>query len=256
MKRRSETQVTVWPAITDLMIAIVVIAVLAGIIGYSKYTEIKLTAGPSKIRNDILEEIDSLLKNSNLSVEVLKDESVLRLSDGIVNFELGEISPIEDHKKNVAILAEVLAQVVPCYISCPSQTITHVSTDSHSRDKSYCQTISCNETSNSQWLIGTVLIEGHTDTIRVIEGRNRFKDNLELSSMRAAEVYRMITAWEPSIGEMKNSQEVPIFSTSGYGSMRLAEPDMPSSDQNRRIDLRFLFERRQERNPTEESSLP
>ncbi len=37
MKWRHQTQVTVWPAITDLMTAIVVVAVLGGLIGYHQY---------------------------------------------------------------------------------------------------------------------------------------------------------------------------------------------------------------------------
>ena len=37
MKLRHQTQITVWPAITDLMISIVVIAVLLGVVGYIVY---------------------------------------------------------------------------------------------------------------------------------------------------------------------------------------------------------------------------
>ncbi len=249
MKRRPETQVTVWPAITDLMTAIVVIAVLAGIIGYSKYIEIdSIAAKLPETRNHILDEIDSLLKESNITVEVLNDEGVLRLSDGVVNFASGEIEPVYQHKANVGKLAHVLAQVVPCYISDPPQTNHQISIYGNSTDRSYCQSrtnpaYTCNDSNKSSWLIGTILIEGHTDIAPVIGGKHRFKDNLELSSMRAAEVYRMITNCEASIGQAKNSKGVPIFSTSGYGEMRLAEPDYPLNAKNRRIDIRFLLER-------------
>ena len=250
MKRRTETQVTAWPAITDLMTAIVVISVLVGVIVYSNYVEIdQIAAQLPETRNHILGEIDSLLQEANMHVDVLNDEGILRLSDGVVNFASGEIEPINRHKMNVGKLAHVLAQVVPCYIFRPDQTSTFGSTVGHNIGRSYCRRTSdhtCKETNNSEWLVGTILIEGHTDTAPVRDDKYRFKDNLELSSMRAAEVYRMITDCEPAIQTMKNSRGVPIFSTSGYGDMRLAEPELPLNVKNRRIDLRFLFERSEE----------
>jgi len=250
MKRRPETQVTVWPAITDLMTAIVVIAVLAGIIGYSKYIEIdSIAAQHPETRNHILDEIDSLLTQSGITVEVLHDEGVLRLSDGVVNFASGEIEPVSQHRLNVGTLAHVLSQVVPCHVLDLPQTSVPIPTYGNSTDRSYCLTMKapeygCNVEDESSWLLGTILIEGHTDIAPVTGGKYRFKDNLELSSMRAAEVYRMMTNCESSIRQMKNSKGVPVFSTSGYGEMRLANPDDPLNAENRRIDVRLLLERR------------
>jgi len=294
MKRRLDTQVSVWPAITDLMISIVVVAAIASVLGAIKYAERdsiiaerdsiiaerdsiiaerdsiiaerdsiiaqrdsiiaqrdSIATQRPKTRDHILGKIDSLLKKSNLHIEVIKDENVLRLSDDIVNFASGEIDPVDRHKENVGKLAQVLADVVPCYISKSSQTTTTQTPINHnSGDKTYClnnrdSAYTCDPLDhNSHWRIGTILIEGHTDKKPVREGKYlRFKDNLELSSMRAAEVYRMITNCETSIGTMKNSSGVPVFSTSGYGDMRLADPQDPLSVRNRRIDLRFILER-------------
>ena len=91
------------------------------------------------------------------------------------------------------------------------------------------------------WLLETLLIEGHTDAVPVAPG-NRFRDNLELSSMRAATVHRMITACEPGMERLSNTQRQPILSTSGYGSARPATLDADRAGDNRRIDLRFLLE--------------
>ena len=91
------------------------------------------------------------------------------------------------------------------------------------------------------WLLETLLIEGHTDDVPVATGR-RFRDNLELSSIRAATVHRMITACEPAIDRLANTAGDPILSTSGYGFTRPATPEPDRLAENRRIDLRFLLE--------------
>ncbi|MCY4059212.1 MAG: hypothetical protein OXG44_14540, partial [Gammaproteobacteria bacterium] len=91
------------------------------------------------------------------------------------------------------------------------------------------------------WLLETLLIEGHTDDVRVAPG-NRFRDNLELSSMRAATVHRMTVACEPEVEHLLNLDGHPVLSTSGYGYTRPATSDPARADENRRIDLRFLLE--------------
>lgn len=91
------------------------------------------------------------------------------------------------------------------------------------------------------WLLETLLIEGHTDDVPVAPG-NRFGDNLELSSIRAATVHRMIVACEPKVEHLLNTNDYPVLSTSGYGYTRPATRDPERADDNRRIDLRFLLE--------------
>ena len=91
------------------------------------------------------------------------------------------------------------------------------------------------------WLLETLLIEGHTDNVPVAPG-NRFRDNLELSSMRAATVHRMIAACEPGVERLLSTDDYPVLSTSGYGYTRPAIRDTGRTAENRRIDLRFLLE--------------
>ena len=95
------------------------------------------------------------------------------------------------------------------------------------------------------WLLETLLIEGHTDDVPVAAGR-RFRDNLELSSIRAATVQRMIIACEPGVENLRNTDDYPILSTSGYGATRPVSNSSEQTDDtrrvNRRIDLRFLLE--------------
>ena len=243
MKRLHKTKITAWPAITDLMTTIVVIAVLSGVVGYSHMKD--ESRGFHQRLNYILAELDSTLKESGVSVDVLRDEGILRFSHDAINFEFGEVEPINEHKANVGVLAQTLAKIVPCYIS-PEETHTDDANfeNDNSCRKPVISASSCSRNNEDcQWVIGTILIEGHTDSAPVREG-HRFENNLELSSMRAASVYDMMIAFEPSIKEMRNARNVPIFSTSGYGEKRLAIPADSLNDYNRRIDIRLLLEPR------------
>ncbi len=263
--RRRQNRVNVWPAITDLMTTIVVIAIIGGVLGYSTFNKIKedledeisvledsiSVLGPDSIhveltqrRNQILGTLKNRLKGSGMSVEI-PEEGVLRLSEDAINFALGDEKPIPRHESNIGWLARALAELVPCHISSNGTNIRQGNNDVKYARPPYCQEPArnrkCEEKITSRWLLGTILIEGHTDSVAVGLGR-RFKNNLELSSMRAASVYEMITACEPSLKGMNNTQGVPVFSTSGYGEMRPAIRNDPGNDYNRRIDLRLLFE--------------
>ena len=196
-----------------------------------------------KTRTRIIDDIKSRLENTGMRVEVLYDQGVLRLSDNAINFPSGSETPVPDHHVNVGRLAEAIAEVVPCYVS-PGGTLSTV------RDGgevvSYCQPpadpskYDCRE-HEYPWLLETLLIEGHTDNVPVAAG-NRFRDNLELSSMRAATVHRMIVACEPSVERLLSTDDYPVLSTSGYGYTRPATRDTGRTAENRRIDLRFLLE--------------
>lgn len=210
----------------------------------------ELTAA-DETRDRILLAIASRLKDSGIRVEVLRDQGVLRLSDNAINFPSGSELPVADHRVNVARLAHAIAEVVPCYVSS-RQAVTVVgsgtasSVEADDEAPPYCRppadasAYTCRER-QFPWLIETLLIEGHTDSVPVAMG-NRFGDNLELSSIRAATVHRMIAACEPGVEHLLNTDDYPILSTSGYGYTRPATRDPERADENRRIDLRFLLE--------------
>lgn len=204
-------------------------------------------------RDRILTDIASRLESSGIRVTVLLDQGVLRLSENAINFPSGSEIPVEIHNVNVGRVARVIAEVVPCYSSQsanPTDTTVDDEVDMAESDATeapaYCQSIADPAAYNCQvrrfpWLLETLLIEGHTDDVPVALGR-RFKDNLELSSMRAATVHRMITACEPGVRHLVNGDGYPILSTSGYGYTRPATLDPERAADNRRIDLRFLLE--------------
>ena len=216
----------------------------------AKVTE-ELTAS-DETRDRMLRDIKSRLEKSGMRVEVLADQGVLRLSDNAINFPSGSEIPVPEHHVNVGRLAQAIAEVVPCYVSLPVAASPARGPDDvvvvgyGVGSPIYCQpradptTYPCKE-QEFPWLLETLLIEGHTDDVPVAAG-NRFRDNLELASMRAATVHRMIVACEPGLEGLLNTHEYPILSTSGYGYTRPVTRDPERADDNRRIDLRFLLE--------------
>ena len=196
-----------------------------------------------KTRTRMLRDIKSRLEKVGMRVEVLADQGVLRLSDNAINFPSGSEIPVTEHHLNVGRLAQAIAEVVPCYVS-PGRAVT--APRNGGKEVSYCQppadpsTYDCRK-QEFPWLLETLLIEGHTDDVPVAPG-NRFQDNLELSSMRAATVHRMIVSCEPGVERLLSTDDYPILSTSGYGYTRPATSDPERTGDNRRIDLRFLLE--------------
>lgn len=216
----------------------------------------ELAAG-RETRDRILQAIASRLSDAGIRVEVLYEQGVLRLSDNAINFPSGGDMPIKEHHRHVGVLAQAISEILPCYVASdrrePSLTLSDAagneSTGTSAPDgafQSWCRprlavaTYECQERTYP-WLLETLLIEGHTDDVPVAAGR-RFRDNLELSSMRAATVHRMITACEPAVGRLRNTQNYPVLSTSGYGRTRPATLVPARFNENRRIDLRLLLE--------------
>ncbi len=246
-------------SISDVMAALIfVFIIMLALFAYqlSNVTEEqasvteRLTAS-DETRDHILRELENRLEKAGLSVEVLQDQGVLRLSDNAINFPSGSENPVVEHQRNVGRLAKALAEVVPCYVSSDREAmiagsdidpavLTAENTPLYCQPAEITSTYTCEE-QDYPWLLETLLIEGHTDRVPVA-GDRRFRDNLELSSMRAATVYRMITACEPRIERMRNTENVPVLSTSGYGYTRPATLAPELSDYNRRIDLRLLLE--------------
>ena len=202
-------------------------------------------------RDHIVTEIATRLEASGIRVQVLLDQGVLRLSENAINFPSGSETPVAHNRINVGSVARAIAEVVPCHVSGEAPDTTartpadEVTTDGGSIPE-YCQmpadpsAYDCRER-RFPWLLETLLIEGHTDNVPVAPGQ-RFRDNLELSSMRAATVHRMIAACEVGVEHLVNGDGYPILSTSGYGDTRPATLDPQRTDDNRRIDLRFLLE--------------
>ena len=231
-------------SVSDLVSALIfVFIIMLAVFAYRLAEVTEDWTSTYETRNRILEDIATRLEEAGIRVEVLADQGVLRLSDNAINFPSGREIPVAEHHGNVGFLARAIAEVAPCYAQSenaapPNPMAVNDVSRSHCQEPADPSSYSCPDLSDR---LDTLLIEGHTDAVPVAAG-NRFRDNLELSSMRAATVHRMIAICEPQIEALHNTQRYPVLSTSGYGHTRPATRDPARTDDNRRIDLRFLLE--------------
>ena len=82
-----------------------------------------------------------------------------------------------------------------------------------------------------------VLVEGHTDPSPVSQVRNQggyFANNIQLSTLRAANVREALLK---NIGKEYANR----IGAAGYGETRLKNTENPLSEENRRIEIRILW---------------
>ena len=241
-------------SVSDLVSALIfVFIIMLAVFAYQLASVTSDLVSAHETRDRILRDIAVRLEESGMSVEVVSDQGVLRLSDNAINFPLGKKTPNIAHLPNVGRLAQAIAEVVPCYVAEEGPTLSMAARSVAASDDAagggppeYCRPIvsaemyDCRET-GLRWRLETLLIEGHTDNVPVAPD-SPIEDNLELSSMRAATVYRMIRSCEPRVERLLNTDGPQVLSTSGYGYSRPATSDESRMNENRRIDLRFLME--------------
>jgi chemotaxis protein MotB len=191
--------------------------------------------GASQARKQLLEELQRRLKDKGLTVEIDPVTGVLRLPDEVL-FESGSSALSQKGTAAVALVANAMAAVVPCY------------TEDHPR-------LTCPPEKKSPYRIDALFVEGHTDRQRFLRGGR--DTNVDLSAQRAINTYLALidrVNGQPALDELQTlyrgigsqaATAVPILSVSGYGPKR----PIPGHDtfnlqdlsKNRRIDLRFLM---------------
>lgn len=169
-------------------------------------------------------------RDSTLRVQIDFLQGVLRLGERSINFPSGDAQPLPEHRERVNLVAETLAEVLPCFLAahralCSQEIRSDVDTARYAA------------------LLEAVLIEGHTDAVPIAPGlRYRYPSNMQLSGARASEILRLMTEHSPLLDSLRNSDGLLVLSISGYGERRLVDPTRPAGAVNRRIDLRFLME--------------
>ena len=213
-------------SMTDLMVGLVfvfIILLMYFALQFQEVTE-ELT-GANQTRTEILEQLQETLKERGVEVVIDRENGILRLPDSIL-FDSAQSQLKPEGRTNVGYLADALRDVLPCY----SQGIPRSAT--------------CPE---SQHLIESVYIEGHTDSDRY-GGSGALRDNWDLSVVRATNTFRALAEFEPDLVSLcapKQERCEPILSVSGYGPQRPVPgsqgSDEASKQQNRRIDLRLIM---------------
>lgn len=219
-----------WMSFSDIMSALLVIFILASVILILRLMEIQnelehkqtkfeeeivALKQAEQVRRTILEEAAETLRKRGIKVEVSQNHTVLSIPNELLGFETGafEISPT--YQAQAREIGEVLNMVI-------------------SRD-------------DRVGFLDTIFVEGHTDN-RAMQGFMG-KGNWGLSTFRAISLWQF---WETSLtgdkqlSRLKNQDEHPLFSVSGYAETRPAIADQLTAEdfsRNRRIDIRFTIRR-------------
>lgn len=218
-----------WISFSDIMAGLLVIFILASIVFImeiiqksEKWDEaIEEIARAEEVRKNILHEIETELRNQNIPVEVIDNDTVLRIPENVLTFKQGSSDlPADSEIRSVAAeIGRVLHRAI----------IT-----------------------DDRWqFLDTIFVEGHTDPVPY---KNRLlKGNWGLSTMRAISLWQFWNEQLPEgnrLDEIYNHSNKKLFSVSGYAATRRScgqhcdeTPDEASLQQDRRIDIRFTVRR-------------
>ena len=215
--RRVDEENPYWMSFSDIMAALLVIFILASMKLILDLTEtrnkvdqqIELLAKANQVKAQILVEMKKELDKKGITVEIVDNDSILRVPADQLYFKSNEYQIPEDKAYAVTTIGKILYD-----------TIT--------RD------------ARNQYL-DTIFIEGHTDS----QPMNHGMGNWGLSTYRAIEVWNH---WQndadigEAISSIKNSSGKLMFSVSGYAATRRFIIDDDTDEKrrhNRRIDIRF-----------------
>jgi len=213
-----------WMSFSDLMSALLVIFILATVALIIELTQksekidasIQELQRAEEARRNILLDIKEDLAKQNIIVEIVENDTVLRIPESTLSFESAKDTLPEDDKTQteVAAIGDALHKAI---------------------------------TKEERWkYLDTVFVEGHTDSVNIWY---RGKGNWGLSTDRAVSIWKL---WQeknsllPKLNELKNFNGQLLFSVSGYADTRRVDLVEKSEDQrarNRRIDIRFTVKK-------------
>ncbi|MCU8020062.1 MULTISPECIES: OmpA/MotB family protein [unclassified Shewanella] len=213
-----------WMSFSDLMSALLVIFILATVALIIELTQksekidasIQELQRAEEARRNILVDIKEDLAKQNIIVEIVENDTVLRIPESTLSFKSAKDTLPEDEKTQteVAAIGDALHKAI---------------------------------TKEERWkYLDTVFVEGHTDSVNIWY---RGKGNWGLSTDRAVSIWKL---WQeknsllPKLNELKNFNGQLLFSVSGYADTRRVDLVEKSEDQrarNRRIDIRFTVKK-------------
>lgn len=238
-KASADEESPYWMSFTDIMSALVIVFILAiaVLMVQLRETEVQLQEKVEEldgkvllldeelenlmqaeyVRKTIINEAADILQQRGITVVVSENNTVLRISNHLLGFDTAEYDIQPAYQDTAYHIGEILYEVM--------------------------------SKENRTDYLDTVFIEGHTDD----RPYNGFmgKGNWGLSTFRAISLWQYWNSYLPEasrLEHMKNSDNVPLFSVSGYGATRpiTAEQNTPEElSANRRIDIRFTIRRPQ-----------
>lgn len=220
-------------SVSDLMSALLYIFILAVVVftldlltaeesvrevEAEKREEIRQLRGADDARAEMLERLESALRQRGLTVEIDVEHGVVRLPEEVL-FRSGRDQFNPGGEERLAMLAEELEILLPCYSfggDCPDR--------------------------NFEASLEAVVVEGHTDD-QPLRAGSQFRDNWELSAARSIRTFGVLMAHRPQLRTFVNQKGEPLFGIAGYADSRRVAPETTpeARERNRRIDLRFIM---------------
>lgn len=218
-----------WITFSDIMAGLLVIFILASIVFIMELIQkseqwdeaIKEIAKAEEVRKNILQEIETELREKNIPVEVIDNDTVLRIPEHVLTFDQGSSDlPADESIRDVAQeIGNVLYQAISF---------------------------------EDRWqYLDTIFVEGHTDPAPY--NNRMLKGNWGLSTLRAISLWQFWNEKMPEgkrLDELQNHSDKKLFSVSGYADTRRScgldcndEQLQQSYQQDRRIDIRFTVRR-------------
>jgi chemotaxis protein MotB len=167
------------------------------------------------VRRDLLIALQQNLANRDVQVDVDTGQGILRLSS-VGLFELDKDEFTLKGRNNARALLEEMAKLLPCYAKASPGS---------------------NDCPVRQPIFETILIEGHTDTLRT----DRHGGNWTLSTDRARAFLELMLASAPGLNDLQNADNQRLLGLAGYGESRTLRGIAGEDERNRRIETRFLL---------------
>lgn len=219
-----------WMSFSDVMSALLIIFILASVVLIMELMEINAELEQQRqsfeievqelqkaeeVRRTILHESAELLNKRGIRVTVSENDTVLSIPNDILGFGTAVYEVSSSYQATALEIGDVLNTVI--------------------------------RKDNRIEYIDTIFVEGHTDN-RPLRGFMG-KGSWGLSSFRAISLWQLWSEFLPehsSLIDLKNKDNQPLFSVSGYGSTRPTTERQDTEEelsQNRRIDIRFTIRR-------------
>ena len=196
-------------SISDLMaglLAIFILTLCYYILNFNQAAA-QLTQNDIK-RTEMIRTIYQELDANGIKVEIDEEHGILRISEGVL-FDVGFADIKPQGVQVISMLGEVLIKTL--------------------------------QSDEYMGAVETIFIEGHTDNVPINNGV--FPSNWELSTKRAINTWLLMQRANPDLANLKNKNEQPIFSCSGYADSRPVADNGTEAgkSENRRIDIRFTM---------------
>lgn len=220
-RRSADEDNPYWMSFSDIMSALLVIFILASLVLIMELIQTRTAISQAivelqqadQIRRTILEEAKAELEERNIRVEISENQDVLHIPNELLGFDTGQYQLETLYHETAREIGQVLKAVI-------------------SKDDRIAY-------------LDTIFVEGHTDdrTYAGLMGTG----NWGLSTFRAISLWRF---WEETLPQeedlsnLRNKNEQPLFSVSGYGESRPLTEQQETEEEyrlNRRIDIRITI---------------